>query len=208
MSFDEVELPLRVNFGSQGGPAFSTEVIVIDGGFERRNQNWSQARRNYDARAGVRSAADAAMLLNFFHARAGRARGFRLKDWSDYSSASDGTSAPFWSDQNIGIGDGSTVNFQLVKNYTSGAVTHTRTIVKPISGSVSVGVNGVQLGSGFSVNLTTGLVTFATAPASGQSITAGFQFDVPVRFDTDQLALRTENYATYKADIPIVEVRV
>ena len=131
-----------------------------------------------------------------------------MKDWSDFSSAIDGTSAPVWSDQNIGIGDGATVNFQLVKNYTSGAVTHTRTITKPISGSVTVGVSGTQLGSGFSVNLTTGLVTFAAPPGAGQSVTAGFQFDVPVRFDTDQLALTTENYVTYKADIPIVEVRV
>ena len=74
MAFDEIELPLRVGFGSKGGPNFSTEIITIDSGYERRNQNWAQARRTYDARSGVRSAADAATLLNFFHARAGRAR--------------------------------------------------------------------------------------------------------------------------------------
>jgi uncharacterized protein (TIGR02217 family) len=208
MSFDEIELPLRVGFGSQGGPAFSTEVIIIDSGFERRNQNWSQARRSYDARAGVRSAADAAALLNFFHARAGRARGFRLKDWSDFSSAADGTSASLWSDQTIGSGNGTSSVFQLVKNYASGGVTHVRTVAKPVAGSLMVGVNNVQLSTGFSVDTTTGLVTFATPPGSGQNVTAGFQFDVPVRFDADQLALTTENYATYKADIPIVEVRV
>ncbi|NDE91390.1 MAG: TIGR02217 family protein, partial [Alphaproteobacteria bacterium] len=44
MAFDEIQFPLRVGFGSSGGPAFSTEIITVDGGYERRNQNWSQAR--------------------------------------------------------------------------------------------------------------------------------------------------------------------
>src|ERR1700735_4381745 len=107
MSFDEIKLPLRVGFGSSGGPAFSTEVVGIDSGYERRNQNWSQARRVFDARTGVRSASDAGTMLNFFHARAGRARGFRLRDWSDFTSnAVDGISAPAFGDQVIATGDG------------------------------------------------------------------------------------------------------
>jgi uncharacterized protein (TIGR02217 family) len=208
MSFDEIELPLRVGFGSKGGPNFSTEIVVVDSGYERRNQNWSQARRVFDARAGVRSASDAATLLNFFHARAGRARGFRLKDWSDYSSAADNISAPSFADQTIATGDGTTVTFQLVKNYGSGGITHVRTIAKPVAGSVIIGVGGAALSTGWSVDTTTGLATFATAPAIGQAITAGFLFDVPVRFDTDYLSLSAENYAAYQADVPLVEVRI
>ncbi|MDR3425297.1 MAG: DUF2460 domain-containing protein [Alphaproteobacteria bacterium] len=208
MCFDEIELPLRVGFGSKGGPNFSTEVVVIDSGYERRNQNWAQARRVFDAKTGVRSSADAAALLNFFHARAGRARGFRLKDWSDYSSAADNLSAPTFSDQTIATGDGTTVTFQLVKNYSSGGVTHTRIIAKPVSGSVVIGLGGAALTTGWSVDPTTGLITFATAPASGQMITAGFLFDVPARFDTDYLSLSAENYVAYQADVPIVEIRV
>jgi uncharacterized protein (TIGR02217 family) len=208
MAFDEIELPLRVGFGSGGGPSFSTEIIVIDSGYERRNQNWGQARRVFDARTGVRSAADAATLLAFFHARAGRARGFRLKDWSDCTTAADNISASAFTDQTIATGDGATTIFQLIKNYASGGVTHQRVIAKPVAGSVLIGVNGTQLFSGFSVDTTTGLVTFATAPAAGRSITAGFQFDVPVRFDTDQLTLTAENYAMHKADVPLVEIRV
>ncbi len=208
MSFDEILLPLRAGFGSSGGPNFSTEIVVVANGFERRNQNWAQARRVFDARAGVRSAADASALLAFFHARAGRARGFRLKDWSDYSSAADNISAPAFSDQALGTGDGTTLAFQLIKNYGSGGVTHIRSIKKPVAGSVLIGLSGAQLSSGFSVDTTTGVVTFATAPALGQTVTAGFLFDVPVRFDTDYLALSAENYATYQADVPIVEIRV
>ncbi len=207
MAFDEIQMPLRVGFGSSGGPAFSTEVVVIDSGYERRNQNWSQARRVYDARTGVRSAADVGVMLNFFHARAGRARGFRLKDWSDFATASDGASSTLWSDQTIGTGDGTSVTFQLCKNYTSGSNTHQRLISKPVSGSVTIGVNGTQVSSGWSVDTTTGIVTFVTPPANGRAVTAGFQFDVPVRFDTDQLALSADNYAMYKSDIPIVEIR-
>ncbi len=208
MAFDEIELPLRVGFGSKGGPNFSTEIIVIDSGFERRNQNWAQARRVYDARAGVRSAADAAALQVFFHARAGRARGFRLRDWSDYSSAADNVSVPSCSDQAIGLGDGMTVAFQLKKSYSSGGVTHERTIAKPLEGSVLVGIDGAALDEGWSVNAATGLLTFADPPAEGQAITAGYLFDVPVRFDTDYLPLTAENFATYAAEVPLVEIRL
>ncbi len=208
MSFDDVQLPLRVDYGSGGGPAFSTEIVMIDGGFERRNQNWSQARRAFDAKAGVRSASDAALLLNFFHARAGRARGFRLKDWSDFTSAADNVAAPSFADQMLGTGDGTTAVFQLVKMYASGPSSHQRTITKPVAGSVLIGVAGIAQPSGFSVDHAAGLVTFAVPPAMGQSVTAGFIFDVPARFDTDQLALTVENYSMYKAAIPIVEIRI
>ncbi|MGE3622968.1 MAG: TIGR02217 family protein [Bdellovibrionales bacterium] len=208
MSFDEIQIPLPVGFGSSGGPGFSTEVVVIDSGYERRNQNWSQARRSFDARTGIRSAADAGTLLNFFHARAGRARGFRLKDWSDCTSAPDGVSAPGFDDQIIGTGDGTALNFQLVKNYASAAVTHARTITKPVVGSIRIGVNGIEMATGWSADTTTGVVTFAEAPPDGHAITAGFRFDVPVRFDTDQLSLTAQNFRLYRTEIPIVEIRV
>ena len=207
MSFDEVRLPLKVGYGSEGGPVFATEVVTIEGGYERRNQLWSQARRKFDARTGVRGAADAALLLAFFQARAGRARGFRLQDWSDFSSAVDGVAAPHWDDQSLGTGDGVATVFQLVKNYGSGGVTHQRLIRKPVAGSVTVGVNNVQATSGWSVDVATGLVTFAVAPAAGHVITAGYQFDVPVRFDTDQLNLTATDAHLAKAVVPLIEIR-
>lgn len=208
MSFDEVQFPLRTGFGSGGGPAFSTEVVTVDGGYERRNQNWSQARRHFDAATGLRSAADVATLLTFFHARAGRARGFRLKDWSDFTSASDGTATAVYSDQVIGTGNGTATQFQLKKNYSSGSISHARDIRKPVAGSVSIGTSGTNVPSGWSVNTTTGIVTFAAAPGTASSITAGFIFDVPVRFDTDTLSVTAEDFLRYRASIPLIEVRV
>lgn len=208
MAFDEIQFPLRVGFGSSGGPAFSTEVVTIDGGYERRNQNWSQARRHFDAATALRSSADVATLITFFHARAGRARGFRVKDWSDFTSAADGLSSSTFSDQTLGTGNGTLTQFQIRKNYISGGVTHARDIRKPVSGSVTIGVNGVQSLTGWSVDTTTGIITFSTAPLSGAVITAGFSFDVPARFDIDQLRLSAEDFQRYTSSIPLIEVRV
>ncbi len=208
MSFDEIQFPLRVGFGSSGGPAFSTEIITIEGGYERRNQNWSQARRHFDAATGLRTGADVAALIAFFHARSGRARGFRVKDWSDYTSAADGVSASVFDNQAIGVGTGSATQFQLKKNYISAGITHARDIRKPVSGTVTVGVNGTQAMTGWSADTTTGVITFATAPFSGAVITAGFNFDVPARFDTDQLRLSAEDFQRYTSHIPLIEVRV
>ena len=208
MAFDDIQFPLRVGFGSSGGPAFSTEIVTIDGGYERRNQNWSQARRHFDAATGLRTANDVATLIAFFHARARRARGFRVKDWSDYTSSADGISASNYNDQAIGVGTGSLTQFQLKKNYISAGVTHARDIRKPVAGSVTIGVNGTQASTGWSADTTTGIVTFATAPISGATISAGFSFDVPVRFDTDQLRLSAEDFQRYTSSIPLVEVRV
>lgn len=208
MSFDDVQFPLRVGFGSSGGPAFSTDIITVEGGFERRNQNWSQARRHFDAATGLRTPSDIAALTGFFLARAGRARGFRLRDWSDYTSASDGVSAPAFTNQALGTGNASATQFQLVKTYSSGSISHVRDIKKPVSGSVVVGVNGTQSLSGWSVDTATGVVTFASAPASGAVLTAGYTFDVPVRFDTDTLHLSAEDFQLARASIPLIEIRV
>ncbi len=209
MSFDEVHFPLRAGYGANGGPTFSTEIVTVQGGHERRNQNWSQARRRFDARPGVTSAAEAALLVAFFHARAGRARGFRLKDWQDYTSARDGVSAPHWQDQIIGTGDGAKTQFQLVKTYGDGAAAHTRAITKPASGSVRVGVDGTAYETGWSVDLTSGVITFAQAPAHGAVIRAGFAFDVPVRFESDRLNLATDRagLAESKDGVMLIEVR-
>ena len=206
-SFDDVRLSLRVGFGARGGPGFSTEIITIDNGYERRNQNWAQARRRYDARTALHTPVDAAALLAFFHARAGRARGFRLKDWADFTSAATGVNAPLWSDQTLGTGDGAATQFQLRKIYASGGVQHQRLIRKPVAGTVTIGVNGALLGSGWSIDTITGIVTFAAPPAAAATITAGYEFDVPVRFDTDILSLTAEDFLSFRGEIPLIEIR-
>lgn len=208
MSFDEVSFPLRAAYGTRGGPQFATEIVTIAGGYERRNQRWQQARRRFDARTGIVTRTDAAVLLAFFQARCGRARGFRLKDWNDYSSARDGVSAPRFDDQAIGTGDGAAKNFQLCKIYGFGGATLRRDVRKPVAGTVLIGVNGTPWQTGWSLDPTTGIVSFTQAPAAGAAVTAGFLFDVPARFDTDWLNLRAEDGNLEESEIPLIEVRV
>lgn len=200
MAFIETRFPADISYGSAGGPAYSTDIVMTQGGYEQRNINWAQARTRYNVAYGVRTQPQLDALIAFFRARKGRASGFRFKDWTDFSAVN----------QLIGTGDGSTTQFQLVKHYDSGGVTETRIISKPVSGTVAIYFDeAVQSGSSYSVDITTGRVTFVTAPSADVEITADFEFDVPVRFDTDRLSAALENYGISSvSDIPLVEVRV
>jgi uncharacterized protein (TIGR02217 family) len=211
--FHEVQFPPDISYGSSGGPGFNTNIITVDSGAESRIVRWSAGRCQYDAAKGVQSQADLHELITFYRARQGAAYGFRYKDWSDFTTAANGTDfngdVTAYNDCEIGVGNGATTQFQLYKQYSSGPVTRTRKITKPVTGTVKIGVNGSELVSGWSVNTTTGIVTFDTAPANGHSITAGFAFDVPVRFAEDadrQMSVRLEDYDNGSAQVPLVEV--
>ncbi len=199
MGFVETQFPTDISYGSSGGPNYATDIIVSQSGHEQRNINWNQARARYNVAHGVRSKAQLETLIAFFRARKGRAYGFRFKDWTDYSVSA----------QLIGTGSGSNFHFPLIKTYQSHTVTETRRINKPVQGTVKIYVNGVLQTSGISIDYASGLVTFVTAPASGALVTADFEFDVPVRFDTDRLSATLEAYGVQSwQDIPLVEVRV
>ncbi|HHB80544.1 MAG TPA: TIGR02217 family protein, partial [Aliiroseovarius sp.] len=186
MAFHEVRFPDNISRGARGGPERRTQIVELASGDEERNASWANSRRRYDVAYGIRRADDLAAVVAFFEARNGRLFGFRFKDWADWKSCLP-SQTPSSIDQVIGTGDGTTTTFQLVKVYASGAQTWTRTIAKPVAGTVRVAIDGTEQASGWSVDTATGLVTFNTAPASGAAITAGFQFDVPVRFDPDTL---------------------
>lgn len=199
MSFVEVQFPPDISFGAIGGAMYSTDVTETFGGWEQRNINWSQARGQWNVTHGVKTQAQMTTLIAFFRARRGKAIGFRFKDWTDYQA----------SNQIIGTGTGSKTQFQLVKSYTSGAVTVDRVIKKPVSNSVQIYKDGVLQASGVSVDSATGIVTFTSAPANGVVVTANFQFDVPARFDTDQMDISADapNLTSW-GSIPVVEIRV
>lgn len=207
MAFHEIRFPDNISRGARGGPERRTQIVELASGDEERNASWANSRRRYDAAYGIRRADDLAAVVAFFEARNGRLHGFRWKDWGDYKSClPSGSPAP--TDQAIGTGDGVATAFQLVRAYTSGAQTWTRTITKPVAGTVAVALDGVLQTSGWSVDTTTGLVTFTTALASGIAITAGFEFDVPVRLDTDQLdVIHDLEHLGSITSIPLLEVR-
>ena len=207
MSFHEVRFPDNISRGARGGPERRTQIVEMASGDEERNGSWADSRRRYDASYGIRKADDLAAVTAFFEARRGRLYGFRWKDWADYKSSLPSAS-PAANDQTIGTGTGAANSFQLVKLYTSGAQFWTRTITKPVAGTVVMALNGVTQITGWTVNTTTGTVTFAAAPAPGVVIAAGFEFDVPVRFDTDTLdvTLDFERLGSITS-IPLIEVR-
>ncbi len=210
MSFHEVRFPAALSFGSSGGPERRTEIVTLTNGFEERNSPWAHSRRRYDAGVGVRSLDDLAEVTAFFEARHGQLYGFRWKDWSDYRSCLP-SATPSALDQEIGTGDGTTTGFDLVKAYRSGAQSYARPIAKPVAGTVRVAVGGVLLaeGSGFAVDAASGRIELATAPAAGALVTAGFEFDVPVRFDTDRIGVSLSGFAAGEIpQVPVIEVRV
>ncbi|NJS38768.1 MAG: DUF2460 domain-containing protein [Rhodobacteraceae bacterium] len=210
MAFHEIRFPTNVSFGSVGGPERRTEIVTLANGFEERNSPWAQSRRRYDAGLGLRSLDDVETLIAFFEARMGQLHGFRWKDWSDYKSCAP-SSVPAPDDQEIGIGDGIRTVFQLQKTYASGLQTYVRPILKPVAGSVRIALAGDPKVEGleYSVNVETGEVTFVLAPALGARIQAGFEFDVPVRFDTDVIQTSVASFqAGDVPSVPIVEVRL
>ena len=207
MAFHEVRFPDNISRGARGGPERRTQIVELASGDEERNASWANSRRRYDVAYGIRRADDLAAVVAFFEARNGRLHGFRFKDWGDHKSClPSGTASP--TDQAIGAGDDAMTAFQLVKRYASGAQSWTRAIAKPVAGTVTVAIDGIVQASGWSADTTTGLVTFITAPASGTSITAGFEFDVPVRFDTDRLDVThdIERLGSITS-IPLLEIR-
>lgn len=207
MAFHEVRFPDNISRGARGGPERRTQIVEMASGDEERNGSWADSRRRYDASYGIRKADDLSAVTAFFEARRGRLYGFRWKDWADYKSGVP-SAIPAATDQPIGSGSGAATSFQLVKLYTSGAQSWTRTITKPVAGTVALALNGVTQITGWTVNTTTGTVTFTTAPAPGAAVTAGFEFDVPVRFDTDTLdvTLDFERLGSITS-IPLIEVR-
>lgn len=289
MSFLETpRFPDRVAFGTQGGPSYKTEVIVVGSGFEQRNINWADSRHLYNASMGIKSLPDMEATLAMFHAARGRAHGFRFKDFVDYQSSAYGVN-PTAFDQTLATGDGVTASFQMLKDYTQGTLTYKRDITKPVIGTGLVGLAGFTIPSTQApIDYTTGIITFVdasdtvtnavssgsdtditqpgahslgvgdtmfldtftgdwaglnntrftiigvtgpgvikiafdssayatyssnagaiiTLPQSAEVITAGFDFDVPVRFDTDRLSISLEDYNVGAVSVPLVEIRV
>jgi uncharacterized protein (TIGR02217 family) len=210
-AFHEVLFPLDISLKSSGGPERATDIVTLGSGREERNARWAHSRRRYDAGYGVKTFAALSTVIAFFEERRGRLYGFRWRDRLDHSSAAPGA-APTPLDQAIGTGDGTTAAFALARSYGGAFAPYTRPIAKPVAGSVRVAVGGVEVAAGtaFTCDAETGLVTFLAGhvPAAGQAITAGFLFDVPVRFDSDYLEV---DYSAFAAGaipkIPVVEIR-
>jgi len=210
MGFHEVRFPASLSFGSTGGPERHTDVVTLANGFEERNTPWQHSRRSYEAGLAIRSLDDIETVIAFFEARRGQLFGFRWKDWADYKSCAP-QAVPGPGDQPIGTGDGVMTEFQLIKTYRSGGTSYDRPIRKPVSGTVKTAVDGNerQESSEFQVDEASGIVSFTQPPGNGEAVTAGFEFDVPVRFDTDCFHVSLAGFqAGDVPSLPVVELRI
>lgn len=208
MAFHNVSLPTGLQYGSQFGAGFATIVQQTASGHEVRIARQSQARHRFFPLKALQSTTEALALKSFALARRGSLHSFRIKDELDNTSAADGTSAPTATDQAIGTGDGTETDFQLVKVYdSSGPAPYTRTITLPVSGSIVVAVAGTPTTSFTESN---GVITLNTAPTLGQIVTAGYRFEVPVRFarGIDEWAkLQADAYGIWSMpDLECIEV--
>jgi uncharacterized protein (TIGR02217 family) len=202
--------PDTIGVHSTGGTHFTTDVVVLKSGFEQRNARWSTPLHSYDVASGIKNEADLSIMMHFFNSVRGRFIGFRFKDWLDYSSASILGKSITATDQVIGTGDGEKREFAFIKTYATGALSHVRRIQKPVENTIMVAINGV-MDHRFTVNTVTGMAVLSVAddpPSRGDTITAGFEFDVPCRFDTDQLTIGLHHQTLGSFTIPLVEIRL
>lgn len=212
MDFHDVLFPTGISRGAEGGPERRTDVVVLGSGYEERNSRWADSRRTYNAGYGVRSLDALHEVIAFFEERRGRLHGFRWRDHTDWKSCAPGETITA-ADQVQGTGDGVEVSFPLIKTYGTSYAPWTRRIFKPVAGSVLVAVDGVAQTDpdDYLLDAANGLIVFqpTSIPANGATVTAGFAFDVPVRFDTDQLQINLQGFqAGAIPSIPIVEIRL
>ncbi len=210
MDFHDLRFPAHLSAGSTGGPERRTEIVTLSNGFEERNTAWKDSRRRYDAGIGLRSMDDLHAVLSFFEARSGRLHAFRWKDFLDFKSCAP-SATPGATDQVLATADGSVTEFYLTRKYGSSGYEYVRRILKPVVGTVLVAVNGAPRteGADYTVDHGEGRISFTTPPAAGGVVSAGFEFDVPVRFDTDRIEVNMASFASGEIpSIPIVEVRL
>ncbi|TPW29440.1 TIGR02217 family protein [Martelella alba] len=206
--FHDVRFPLRLSLATSGGPVRRTDIVNLSNGRENRNQRWFDSRRSYDAGSGLKSLEDLYELMAFFEARRGQLFGFRFRDPVDFKSCSPLQTISA-TDQFIATGDGTTASFQLIKTYGDVESSFVRSIEKPVAGTLKVSVDGAVV-SGVALDAATGVMTFSAEaiPAAGAAIFAGFEFDVPVRFDIDRIEVNLKTFsAGMVPSVPLAEIK-
>jgi uncharacterized protein (TIGR02217 family) len=207
MAFDDVRLPTAISRASTGGPERRTDVVTTASGREERNSRWAHSRRRYNIGFGVKTLEQLQQVIAFFESRRGKLHAFRFKDFADYKSCA-AIATPLPTDQILGTGTGAQAAFQLVKHYGAPSRDYVRPITAPVAGTVLVAVNGATTAN-FTLNTSTGVLTFnaGSVPANGTTVTAGFEFDVPVRFDTDEITINLSHFEAGEIpEIPLLEV--
>jgi uncharacterized protein (TIGR02217 family) len=202
MTFHNIRFPTRISYGAIGGPRFSTTIQTLNSGHEQRNINWADARREFQFDVSPSRNSEWEEILNFFHARRGRAFGFRLKDFADFQ-LKDGL---------VALGDGAKKDFQIKKQYSdlpTGLYSYDRALSKIVQGSATVFLGTAAQFGNWSLNADTGVLSFSQAPADQVEIRVSCEFDVPVRFDSDLMEAAIPGPDIHHwQQVKLVEIRV
>lgn len=195
-----------------GGPEGSTTIVRSPlSGVSQRNVNRYDPLHRYAINTALLTPTQLNNLRAFFRCRDAQGRGFRLLDMTEFWAAADGTpTSPVGAPNLFGTGDGSTTVFGLYKTYSSGGVTRTRRIVKPISGTVAIYKNDVlqTVTTHYTIDHATGIVTFLTAPTNGHTLKWTGRFHVPVYFGADYFNTEMNDAvsAISMPQIPLIEI--
>ena len=208
-TFHDVRFPLSISFGATGGPERSVEIVSLSSGREKRNLRQAHALRRFDAGTGLRAISEIEDILNFYEARKGPLHAFRFRDPFDWKSCGQAAAiTPL--DQQIGIGNGVLAMFALTKTYGTVAYAYQRPLACVVSASLRVSVDGIEvLPSSYTLTAPGSAISFLPGfiPANGKIIRAGFEFDVPVRFESASLTLSLANFRAGQVQaIPLKEV--
>lgn len=158
---DEVRFPPDISRGAIGGEMFATIVVAGSTGVEQRNENWDVPRMVWEVSHGLRTPTEGRELKSFFLNRHGKSRGFRFKNWDDYTAT----------DEVLYQTGAKTV--QLAKTYSDGVFDFIKYIFKPTEDTTPFTMrrNGVNF-TAFTLDETTGIVTLdADASFSISAIT-------------------------------------
>jgi uncharacterized protein (TIGR02217 family) len=210
MSFYEIRFPEDISSGSKGGPGFSTNVVTLDSGHEKRRIIWPLPRYSYDVVFGVKKPEQMEELIEFFYYMRGKAYGFRFKDPLDHKSCPVKEDAAADDQILVASATGGETTIQLIKTYSTLVGSIDRVINKPVEGTVVLEKNSTPLTEtvDYTVDHATGIVTLVVPLVATDEVTGGFEFDVPCRFDTDDLDISLNSALVGDTTIPVIELKL
>ncbi len=186
-SFLEERFPIDVRLGMSYADDYTVLITTTAAGAEYRRLVQPFPVRSFHVNFTTDQADLWARVLALYHRAYGRFAGFRVKCLDDFSTNNlAGTPTP----TDEVLANSATGIYQLRNFYgTNGTALAgigypSRTIYKPVAGTVVVAKNGVTISSGLSIDTTNGLITITPAPLITDTITAGCQFDIPCRFNS------------------------
>lgn len=186
-----------VDYGFEGGGAYSTDVTDLENGFDERDSAWAYPKHEYSASFGDIPDDRRDYIINVFHACRGKRHSFKFKDWNDFQIT----------DQPLQVVPGTNAKIQLYKRYEFGPAYTIRPIQCLSTEELAPVIhddNGDPVAGTF--NLLTGEFTPVGLWGSGQ-YTLTCDFYVWVFFDADYNPMTINSWRANSAKVGLLEDR-